>query len=215
MKYEAVIFDLDGTLLDTLEDLKISVNYALNEFGMPSRTLDEVRGFVGNGISKLIEKSVPENTDKETCNAVTEVFKNYYSLHCNDNTLPYSGIKVLLEKFCDNGIKCAVLSNKVDSAVKVLCERYFKGLLREACGECETVGRKPSPDGVYSILRALGVSKEHAVFVGDSEVDIQTSQNAKIDLIAVDWGFRDKNILKDAGAERIVSSTSELENYIL
>lgn len=215
MKYKAVIFDLDGTLLNTLGDLKTSVNYALNEFKMPERELSEVRCFVGNGIGKLIERSVPENTDKETCDAVTEVFKSHYSLHCNDSTTPYSGINALLKKLCENGVKCAVLSNKVDSAVKALCNRYFKDLLSDARGECEGIGRKPSPDGIYMILKALDISKEDAVFVGDSEVDIQTAANANIDLIAVDWGFRDKIILENAGAERIVSDVSELERCIL
>ena len=214
MKYSAVIFDLDGTVLDTLEDLWSSVNYALRLHLMPERTIDEVRCFVGNGIGKLIIRSVSDGTGEDEIKSVLNDFLSYYMEHCDDTTHPYEGVPELLDRLSENGVKCSVLSNKADAAVKALCSLHFKGKFTSAVGEREGVRRKPQPDGVYAVLEELGVSKEKTVYVGDSEVDVETAKNAGLDMIAVDWGFRDRKTLADAGAPIIVSSVTELEKYL-
>ena len=214
MKYSAVIFDLDGTVLDTLEDLWSSVNYALRLHRMPERTIDEVRRFVGNGIGKLIIRSVSDGAGEDEIKSVLNDFLSYYMEHCDDTTHPYEGVPELLDRLSESGVKCSVLSNKADAAVKALCALHFKGKFISAVGEREGVRRKPQPDGVYAVLEELGVSKEKTVYVGDSEVDVETAKNAGLDMIAVDWGFRDRKILADAGASVIVSSVAELEKYL-
>ena len=210
MKYQLAIFDLDGTLLDTLEDLADSVNYIMNEFGYPERTLKEVRSFVGNGIRKLLERSAPTGTPAEEIDRMFEQFMEYYGAHCADKTKPYDGIMELLDALKEQGIKLAVVSNKADYAVKALCEQYFSGIFDEAVGERVGIARKPAPDTVNEVLKSLQIEKSQAVYIGDSEVDVQTAQNAEMDCIAVDWGFRDREVLIEAGAERIVSTPAEV-----
>jgi len=214
MKYKLAIFDLDGTLLDTLEDLADSANYVMRSFGHPERTLADVRSFVGNGIRKLLERSAPKNTPSEEIDRMFELFKEYYGVHCADKTKPYDGIMELLEKLKKQNIKLAVVSNKADYAVKALCEQYFCGYFDEVVGERVGIARKPAPDTVLEVLKNLQVEKSQAVYIGDSEVDVQTAQNAKMDCIAVDWGFRDVDVLKEAGAETIVSTQAELLKYL-
>lgn len=213
MKYRLAIFDLDGTLLDTLEDLADSTNYVMRQFGYPERTIAEVRSFVGNGIRKLLERSAPKGTPTEEIDRMFEKFKEYYGAHCADKTKPYDGVMELLASLQKQGVKLAVVSNKADYAVKALCEQYFPGYFDVAVGERTGIARKPAPDTVNEVLRNLQMDKSQAVYIGDSEVDVQTAKNAKMDCIAVDWGFRDANVLKEAGAESIVSTPAKILNY--
>lgn len=215
MKYNTAIFDLDGTILDTLEDLKISINFALTQCGMPERTIDEVRAFVGNGIRLLTERSVTKNAFPDEVEAVFSAFNKHYALHCTDHTKPYEGISGMLLSLRSEGIKTAVVSNKADYAVKILCEQYFGSLFDYAVGARDGVRKKPYPDAVNAVLENFGTDAECAVFIGDSDVDVKTAQNAGVDCIAVDWGFRSRKVLTDAGAEIIVSSPAALTDIIL
>lgn len=214
MKYQLAIFDLDGTLLDTLEDLADSTNYIMRSFGYPERTLKEVRSFVGNGIRKLLERSAPNGTSAEEIDRMFEQFKEYYGAHCADKTKPYDGVMELLDELRKQGVKLAVVSNKADYAVKALCDQYFPGCFDVAVGERVGIARKPAPDTVHEVLKNLQMEKSQAVYIGDSEVDVQTAKNAELNCIAVDWGFRDKEVLKEAGAETIVSTPEILFNYL-
>jgi phosphoglycolate phosphatase len=209
---DTVIFDLDGTLLDTLQDLKNSVNYALAENGLPERTLDEIRLFVGNGIRLLIERAVPADTELTVIDQVFDRFKRHYAVHCNDYTKPYDGIMELLQALKDRGIRMAIVSNKADFAVKELAHIYFDDLITVAIGEKESEGirKKPAPDTVNEALEELGSCRENAVYVGDSEVDIATAANSKMDAILCDWGFRDRSCLEENGAKLILSAPGEL-----
>ncbi len=210
MQYEAVIFDLDGTLLDTLEDLCYSTNFALSQFGYPERSLKEVRSFVGNGIGKLIERALPGGIENSDYNAVLTVFKAHYASNCNNKTKAYNGIYDLLDALKTRNIRMAVVSNKVDSAVKDLCERYFPGYFQIAVGEKEGIRRKPSPDSVLEAINFLGAAKEHTVYIGDSEVDVETAKNAGIELIAVSWGFRERKQLAAIGKFAIADTVEEI-----
>jgi phosphoglycolate phosphatase len=211
MKYKTVVFDLDGTLLDTLEDLCDSTNYALARFGYPERTIAEVRSFVGNGIGKLVERALPNDTTEAERNAVLAEFRSHYAKNCNNKTKAYPGICDMLNALKEQGVNIAVVSNKVDSAVKELCARYFPGIFEVAVGEREGVCRKPAPDSVFAAMEALGAEKGSTVYIGDSEVDIETAENADIDMIAVSWGFRDKAALELLGDITIASTAKELE----
>lgn len=205
-----VIFDMDGTILDTLEDLKNSVNYALEQSQMPLRTLEEVRNFVGNGIRKLIERAVPEDIEEPQIEKVFADFTAHYKVHCADTTKPYDGMQEVFDSLHRMGCKLAVVSNKADFAVQELCEIYFKNVFDIAVGAKEGVNKKPAPDAVYEVLHTLNVSKEDSIYIGDSDVDVQTAKNAQIDCIAVGWGFRSIPFLKEQGAEVIVCKTEEL-----
>ncbi len=212
MKYKLVIFDMDGTLLYTLEDLTDGLNYALQLNGFPTKTMSEVRGYVGNGIRNEVRCSLPEHTDDSVQQKVYEDFSAYYNVHCNDHTRPYDGIIALLKKLKADGILTAVVSNKGDYAVQELDKQYFGGLLDAGVGEREDEGiaKKPAPDTVNAVLKKLHTDRKDAVYVGDSEVDIETAANAHMECIIVDWGYRDrKDLIKD-GAEKIVSSPEEL-----
>ncbi|MGN0377509.1 MAG: HAD family hydrolase [Suilimivivens sp.] len=209
-KYKAIIFDLDGTLLNTLEDLKDSVNYGLRKYGMPERTLEEIRHFVGNGVQKLVERAVPEETSKDDLEAVFAAFKEYYAVHCNDKTRPYSGISELLAEMKKRGYQMAIVSNKLQSGVDALKELYFKDYITVAIGGKEDMPKKPAPDMVIEALRQLGTEKENAVFVGDSEVDIATAVNAKMDCITVAWGFRTRQEQEEAGATVFANNPMEI-----
>ena len=213
MKYQLAVFDLDGTLLDTLEDLTDSTNYIMRYFGYPERTLAEVRSFVGNGIRKLLERSAPNGTSAEEIDRMFEQFKEHYGAHCADKTRPYDGIMELLDNLKKQGVKLAVVSNKADYAVKALCEQYFPGVFDEAVGERTGIARKPAPDTVNEVLKNLQMEKSQAVYIGDSEVDVQTARNAEMDCIAVEWGFREASVLKEAGAEIIVSTPETILGY--
>lgn len=207
-----IVFDLDGTLLDTLEDLTDSVNYAIGKFGFPERTIDEIRSFVGNGIAKLIERVLPEGTANPHYGEILKAFREYYALHCKDKTKPYAGILELLDVLDGQGYRMAVVSNKFDAAVKELCALYFGKRLQAAVGESENVRKKPAPDAVYRVLEELSVSADQAVYVGDSDVDIATAANVPMTCISVTWGFRSRKQLLDAGAEekRIITAPMQL-----
>ena len=212
-KYTTVIFDLDGTLLDTLDDLAAAVNFALKEYGLPLRTREEVRAFVGNGMLKLIERAVGD-ADVDIFGVLT-LFKVYYKDNCTKYTKPYDGILSLLKTLKEKGIKTAVVSNKADFAVKLLVKDYFGDLLLDAVGENEEAGlrRKPAPDTLLAVMKTLRATAEETVYVGDSEVDILTAKNAGVDCISVDWGFKDRAFLEENGAERILSAPSEMIEF--
>lgn len=210
MNYKLAIFDLDGTILNTLEDLADSTNYALSVNGMPERTIDEVRRFVGNGIHKLIERAVPQGSTEEQVEQVFVTFKEYYKDHCAVKTRPYDGIMELLKTLKENGTLTAVVSNKGDFAVQILCKDYFPGLFDFAVGERAGIRRKPAPDSVLAVLEQFQIPKEEAVYIGDSEVDIQTAKNAGMKEIAVTWGFRPEKFLKENGADCIVHTPEKL-----
>ncbi|MBQ7948273.1 MAG: HAD family hydrolase [Clostridia bacterium] len=213
--YETVIFDLDGTLLDTLDDLTAATNAALEKFSLPQRTREEVRSFVGNGIAKLIERAVGEEGKGLQAEALAE-FKSYYAAHCADKTAPYDGILSLLRSLREKGVKTAVLSNKADFAVKSLAKTYFDGLLLAAVGENEAAGirKKPAPDALFSVMNELSATAEKTVYVGDSDVDIQTAKNAGVACICVTWGFRDKDFLKREGGKIFVDTPAEILRYV-
>lgn len=206
---KAVIFDLDGTLLNTLDDLKDSVNVALKEQGLPERTLEEVRQFVGNGIHKLIERAVPEGVTSENVEQVFGTFRSYYMEHCQDKTCAYPGIQELLAELTSREISMAIVSNKADAAVKELAKQYFSEIT-VAIGERDGIARKPAPDSVFEALRLLGVSKEDALYVGDSDVDVATAKNAGLPCVAVTWGFREEEFLRSLKPENIIHKPEEL-----
>ena len=215
MRYKLAIFDLDGTILDTLDDLADAVNYALKEYGYPQRTLEEVRRFVGNGIRKLIERAVPAGLTEEDISKVHQTFSAFYQEHCADKTRPYKGILPLLERLREAGCLTAVVSNKADVAVQPLCQQYYDGLFDFAVGEREGIRRKPAPDAVQEVLRRLRVDAGEAVYIGDSEVDIQTAANAGLDSIIVTWGFRDRAYPESQGGKRFVDRPEEIEEIVL
>ncbi len=212
--YNTVIFDLDGTLLNTITDLKDSANHALSAYGYPQRSTDEIRSFVGNGIAKLIERALPAGTPSEEFEKVYTEFKKYYRIHCNDRTAPYSGIMELLEELKKMGIKCGIASNKVDSAVAELTGIYFKGYIQEAAGVAEGAPAKPDASMINGLIKKLGSRREDVLYVGDSQVDVMTAANAGLRLIAVSWGFRTEEELKKAGASDIIKHPLELLNYL-
>ncbi len=213
--YKLAVFDMDGTILDTLEDLKDSTNFALKKCGYPTRSYDEVRRFVGNGIRKLIERAVPEGLTVEQIDRVHEVFTEHYKVHCADKTKAYDGIKPLLEKLRASGVKTAVVSNKADYGVQELCKEYFDGLFDYAVGEREGIRRKPAPDAVNEALRVLGIDKSEAVYIGDSDVDFETAKNAELPCISVLWGFRDEEFLREKGATLFVRDPAEIYDIIM
>lgn len=205
----AVIFDLDGTLLNTLSDLAASVNFALSACGYPERSIEEVRSFIGNGVIMLIHRSVPEGTNAQDEKTCFEKFRSHYLEHMDDTTAPYEGVNALLRTLSQKGIGTAVVSNKLDAAVKGLCKKHFPSLTG-AFGVSEESERKPAAVNVVKALDLLGAKREEAVYVGDSEVDIQTAQNAGIDMIGVSWGYRSRKFLLSSGAKHIVDTPEEI-----
>ncbi len=214
MRYRLVIFDLDGTILDTLDDLADSTNAALQMNGFPMRTREEVRSFVGNGIQKLIERAVPVGTDADVIQKVLDDFKVYYGEHCADKTKPYDGIVELIGKLRMDGLQTAVVSNKADFAVQELCEQYFPEMFDYVVGERVGVRKKPAPDAVNEVLRQLDMETTQAVYVGDSEVDVATAKNAQMNHIIVEWGFRDREYLIEHGAKVFATTMQELRGEI-
>ena len=210
MKYSLAIFDLDGTILYTLEDLKNSLNYGLEQNGFPTRTLEEVRRFVGNGVRKLSERGCPPGASAADVEAVYARFREHYAVHKQDNTRPYDGIPELLQKLRDAGLHLALVTNKAEAAAMGLCEKFFPDMFDAVVGGRDGRRLKPAPDPVNEVLARLGISREKAVYIGDSEVDIQTAANAGLDACIVSWGFRDAGFLRDNGAKRIVGTADEL-----
>lgn len=215
MKYKLTIFDLDGTILDTLADLRTSVNYALKESGYPQREPMEIRRFLGNGALNLITLSVPSGTPEKDIRATLKIFSEHYAVHCNDVTAPYPGITGLFDELRAAGVLVAVVSNKPDFAVQTLCGQHFPGQLDAVTGERPDVRKKPAPDSVNDVLSKLNIAREDAVYIGDSEVDIQTAINAGLPCISVDWGFRDHDFLVETGAELLASDTEQLKALLL
>ncbi|MBU5337568.1 HAD family hydrolase [Intestinibacter bartlettii] len=214
MKYNTVIFDLDGTLLNTLEDLGDSVNFALKSFGYPTRTYEEIRSFVGNGVKDLVTKAVPNGTDEDTILKCLQVFKDHYKTNMRNKTAPYNGIMNLLEELNSRGIKLGIVSNKYDFGVKNLNKYYFKDLIPVAIGEREGIRKKPAPDTVLTAMKELGSQRETSLYVGDSGSDMITAQNAGMKSIGVTWGFRDADSLRESGADFLVDSPEQLLNII-
>ena len=207
-----VIFDLDGTLLNTLQDLADSTNFALNYFAYPSRTLEDVRNFVGDGVAKLIERAIPDGINNPKFEDCLELFKNHYSQNMYNKTAPYPKIIELLQEIKSKNIKIAVVSNKFDAAVKDLCAKYFNGLIDFASGENEMLGirKKPSADAVIRVLENFNIERENAFYVGDSQVDILTAKNAQIPCISVTWGYKTKDFLIKNGAEYLVNNPEDI-----
>ena len=215
MSYKAVIFDLDGTILDTLQDLANSVNHALRTHGYPERTLDEVRGFIGNGIRVLMRRSCPADISEAAQEEALATFRVHYDAHWKDFTGPYGGIRDLLAALKERGIRTAVVSNKIEPAVIVLCDEHFPGDFEYMVGNRPDLAPKPSPDSVNEVIGKMGLDKQDIVYIGDTEVDIQTADNAGIDCIGVDWGFRDGDYLRDLGAKYIVNTPMEVLDIVL
>ncbi len=211
---KAVLFDLDGTLLDTLDDLFDSVNVTLTHFSFPKRSRDEIRAFVGNGVSNLIYRALPEG-QKDAHEKALAFFRSHYALHANDKTRPYDGILPMLTTLCEKGIRLAVLSNKHDSAVQALVREHFP-LITLSAGEREAEGipKKPAPDSLFWAMKQLGAEPSECVYVGDSEVDVETSKAAGVACIAVTWGFRDRDELEKAGATAFADSPAQLEKML-
>ena len=215
MNTRVALFDLDGTVLDTLDDLWHATNHALSLHGMPAHTRDEIRTFVGNGIAKLIERAVPPDTAPARREAVLQDFKVYYKLHCADSTHPYPGILEMLRALRRAGVRTALVSNKADFAVQKLAAHYFPELFDAVLGERAEIRRKPAPDMVFSVLKSLGESPESAVFIGDSDTDVQTARNAGVSGLFVTWGFRDAHCLRQAGATQLADTPEQLLQAIL
>jgi len=207
------VFDMDGTILDTLGDLADASNYVLRKYGYPERTIDEIRSFVGNGLYKLAERMVPKDSGADVAEVCAEL-TSYYKAHSAVKTKPYDGIITMLENLRREGIKTACVSNKVDAAVRELCEKYFKGLFDYTVGAREGRALKPAPDSVFDTLEFFGVEKCNAVYIGDSETDMKTAENAGLEKIAVLWGFRDEETLIAAHAEHLCHNSTELEAKI-
>lgn len=210
MKSQACIFDLDGTLLDTLQDLANSVNIALEDFGQPVRTVEEVRAFVGNGVRKLMQRAVPEETDEDLGERIYERFLEVYDREKNHYTKPYDGILELIALLKARGIACAVLSNKNDDAVAALCEAHFPNCFEFTQGMRPGVAPKPAPDALFALCTRMGINPEDAVYIGDSEVDVKTAQAAGMRLVAVTWGFRSREMLAKTGAKEMIDAPREL-----
>ena len=210
MNIKTIIFDLDGTLLNTLDDLSSSVNYALRQHGLAERSQAEVRQFLGNGIRRLIEQSVPAGTDEQKTEDVFQTFRSHYLEHSLDQTRPYDGIEDLLHQLNDMKVATAIVSNKLDPAVKELHQHFFSDTIQVAIGETKTIRRKPAPDMVDECIRLLGCDRQTCLYVGDSEVDLQTARNAGLPCLSVSWGFRDKKQLIEAGATTIIDRPDEL-----
>ena len=210
---KAVLFDLDGTLLDTLADLKNAVNYILNKYGYPEKSLEETKANLGFGAAELIKRSLPNGVDSDRFAIYLEEYKAYYNAHSQIETAPYTGVLDVIRNLKGRGVKVAVVSNKPDLAVGLLCRDYFDGLIDFSVGDRADINRKPDAAPVKLAMEKLGCEK--AVFVGDSEIDVKTAQNAKLPCVSVTWGFRDKQCLKEQGAEYFADTMEELEQLCL
>lgn len=219
MKKDIIIFDLDGTLLNTLSGLCEAFNFAISKFGYPKRREEEIKAFIGNGVKKAIQRCLPPEVEESRLDEITKVFKKYYEENITNGTCVYEGITEELKKIKKSGRKICVVSNKYDVAVKELCEKYFEGLIDFATGESNEVRKKPDPSGIYKALEVVGGKIENTVYIGDSEVDIETAKNAGVDCISVLWGYRTREELEKAGnadnniietCDKIVCKTGEM-----
>lgn len=214
-KCNTVIFDLDGTLLNTIEDLRDSVNVIMERFGWPTHSLDQIRSFVGNGIGKLMERSIPNGKGNESFEEAFVQFREYYTEHCRIKTKPYDGVLELMKTLSEHGFRLGIVSNKNDAAVKELNEIYFSDYTKAAIGDRDGARRKPAPDSVYQALEELGSRKEEAVYIGDSEVDYETAVNSGIPCILVSWGFRDRELLESFENATVVDQCEEVLEILL
>lgn len=214
MKYTTIIFDLDGTLLNTLADLAAATNHALAEHKLPQRTTDEVRLFVGNGIRKLIERAVPADTPAELLEKVFASFNKYYKQHCADNTRPYDGVPQLLQQLRAAGCRTAIVSNKADYGVQALAKQYFDGQLDAACGERAGIAKKPAPDMLLAIMQQLNAEPASTIYIGDSDTDLDTARNAGVDCIGACWGFRGRAFLEAHGAKLLAENVGDIWELI-
>jgi len=214
MQYDTIIFDLDGTLLNTLEDLRDSLNAILIQNGFPQRSLEEVRRFVGNGVKTLIRLSVPDTCSDEQVEQLLIQFKEHYGRNMQNKTRPYDGIMELLLDLQRFNYKLGIVSNKFDAAVKSLAKTYFGDLIPVAIGETDQVKRKPAPDSVFEAMRQLGSDPKQTIYVGDSETDVRTAKNAGLPCIGVTWGFRSRQVLRDEGADYLIDTPKELLTLI-
>ena len=208
MKYNTVLFDLDGTLLDTLGDLQLGVNLTLQRHGYPPRTLEEIRAFVGNGARQLMHLALPEGAAEEALETILAEYLDWYAVNFCVKAAPYAGVKAVVDTLVQKGVKVAIVSTKPDATTKKLGEMFFPGL--PAFGQRDDVPKKPAPEMVWKALETLGADAESAVYVGDSEVDVQTARNAGLPLVAVSWGFRTVEQLTEAGAQTIVHTAEKL-----
>lgn len=212
---KAVIFDLDGTLLNTLDDLADSVNHILSLHSMKNRTIDEIRSFIGNGIPTLIARSVEKNTEKSELAVCVEEMQQYYRAHSDIKTKPYDGINELLKNLKEKNILTAVVTNKNEESAKILCDRKFGNVFTAVIGDNGIDRLKPAPDNVFRATDILGVCKDEILYVGDSDVDIETAENSGLTSVGVSWGFRDADVLRECGANHIINSPEELLNLII
>ena len=213
-RYKAIIFDLDGTLLDTLADLAEGTNYALRVNGFPERTIDEIRRFVGNGARKLIERAVPDGQIEAALEKVRQDFDIYYKVHCKDHTGPYPGIMEMLQELVQQGYSLGVVSNKPDFAVQELIPEYFPGIFASVSGERQGVAKKPAPDLIWEAMKNLQADSSNAVYVGDSEVDLEAAANAGIACISVAWGFKGRRFLEEQHAGTIIEVPAEVFAFL-
>lgn len=210
LNHKLIIFDMDGTILNTIEDITNAVNYILSKYELTVRRVDEVKFFVGNGLKKTLLRSVPVGTDETFVDGIYPEFTDYYKAHSRDNTKPYDGIVEVIKELKAKGYKLAVVSNKRHEAVLELCDEFFEGCFDVAMGDQEGINIKPAPDMVEAVLKQTGCKKEEAVYIGDSDVDIMTAHNSGLSCISVSWGFRSKDFLIEHKAEVIIDSPKEL-----
>jgi len=210
MKYENYIFDLDGTLLNTIDDLAISCNYALHAYGLPEYSVQDIQSFVGNGVRKLMERSIPHNVSNDKFEEIFTCFRQHYLAHSEDHTKPYDGIMDMLRELKSHNKGIAVVSNKFDAATKDLVRKYFGDLVAVAIGESKGINKKPAPDMVFEAMQQLGCTADNAVYIGDSDVDIDTARNSGLPCLSVLWGFRDRNFLITHGANTLLSNPADI-----
>lgn len=215
MKYKLVIFDLDGTVLDTLGDLANAANAALEMHSFPTHSIEQVRVMVGNGVANLIRRATPAGTSDEKCAEVLADFKAYYREHVNDTTKPYDGILSMLKALKDAGVKVGINSNKYDAALQSLCRIHFDGLYDYAVGESEVTPRKPDPTAAKRIMQAMGVSEQETIYIGDSNVDLNTAANAGVDSAWVSWGFRKRNEMEGCEITHAFDTAAQLQAFLL
>lgn len=214
MNIKTVIFDLDGTLLNTLNDLHACFNKAIVQYGYPERSLEEIKSFVGNGINKAIERALPCKVEEQQLLEIVNFFRDYYKEHMFELTKPYNGILEILKELKSKNYKLGVVSNKYDAAVKNLCKHYFSEYIDIAIGEGNGIHKKPATDGIYKAIKELNSSIEETIYVGDSDVDILTAQNAQIPCISVLWGFRDKEFLLEHNGNLFAEKPSDIIKII-
>lgn len=212
--YDTFIFDLDGTLLDTIGDLTNAVNYALKNYDYPQKTISQIKSYVGDGIPKLIERAIPQGLENKNYSDALKLFSDYYNSHLTDCTHIYDDIITVFEKLKEKNCKIAIVSNKSDKYVKILSEYFFKNYVDIAIGESENIRKKPSSDMADYALSKLSKTTDTSVYIGDSEVDILTANNSSLPCISVSWGFRSKEFLEKNGANIIIDSPLELLKYI-